>query len=156
MRKDKKVKKKNTYAYIYGIVLIFTFFWWVTFAKPSEDLDKYICRDYELASYSIKAYQHNMAALARFHHKRMSSCIQLMDKYKKNRGFFNRIEKCGITDAATSSVVPLIQLLLSNGEGDVAKDELEKLLNAMEPYSYCPQYENNLRTIVKYKRLLDL
>ena len=156
MKKDKNVKKNKTYTYIYGIVLILTFFWWFTFARPSENLDVYICRDYELASYSMRAYKHNMSALAKFHHKRIQSCIDLMDKYKYNSGFFNRMEKCSITDAATESVIPLVQLLLSNGEDNVAKKELSTLLEAMQPYSYCPQYDDNLRTIVKYKRLLDL
>lgn len=154
---DKKVgKKKKNYVYLYAIVLGLTFFWWFVFARPSEDLDKYICRDYDLATYSTKSFKNNVSSLAKFYYQRTESCVELMDLYKENRGVFNRLEKCSIIDAATESVVPLSQLLLVNGEDKLASAELVKVLNAMRPYDYCIQYDSNLRSIVKFKKLADL
>lgn len=149
-------KKKKNYVYLYAIILCFTFFWWFMFARPSEDLNKYICRDAELASYSIKSFKKDVSMLAKFYYKRTESCVALMDLYKDNKGVFTKLEKCSILDATAESVVPLTQLLLINGEDTLASAELVKVLNAMRPYDYCIQYDSTLRSIVKIKKLADL
>lgn len=151
------MNKNKNYVYIYAVLLGFTFIWWLLFARPSEDLNKYICRDSELVEYSIKAYKNNLSQLAQFHYKRVESCLDLMEVNKTDRNPIRRIERCGVLDALTESAVPLSQLLLANGEIPTAKDELLKIIKAMEPYSYCGvTYESNLKAIIKMKKLSDM
>lgn len=115
-----------------------------------------ICADDELIARLI-VQNTNPFSKFKFIKKRNTDCKVLLITNKPEPQGEHNIEFCPVLDASTNSVSMLIYTYVHDMyDRETASKELKKMVLLMTPYDYCPQYFNNMITLVKMKKRLGL
>lgn len=115
-----------------------------------------ICADDELIARLIVSNS-NPFSKFKFIKKRNTDCKVLLITNKEDAQANKNEEFCPVLDASTNSVTMLIHTYVDEMyDRETASKELKNIVPLMTPYNYCPQYFNNMLTLVKIKMRLGL
>lgn len=115
-----------------------------------------ICADDELIARLI-VQNSNPFSKFKFIKKRNTDCKVLLITNKPEAQENKNEEFCPFLDASTNSVSMLIYTYVNDMyDRESASKELKKMVPLMTPYDYCPQYFNNMITLVRMKKRLGL
>lgn len=115
-----------------------------------------ICADDELIAKLI-VDNSNPFSKFKFIKKRNTDCKVLLVTNKPEAQENKNEEFCPVLDASTNSVSMLVYTYVHDMyDRETASKELKKMVPLMTPYNYCPQYFNNMLTLVKIKKRLGL
>lgn len=118
--------------------------------------EKNICVDDELIARLIMDNS-NPFSKFKFIKKRNTDCKILLITNKPEAQEHKKEEFCPVLDASTNSISMLIYTYVHDMyDRETASKELKKMVPLMTPYDYCPQYFNNMITLVKMKKRLGL
>lgn len=116
-----------------------------------------ICQDDDLI---VKLISKNINPFSKFKFikKRNDDCNQLLiEKIGNTIQSYDSQETCGLLNDTTNSV-SMVVLTYVNGmyDRESASKELRKTIDLMTPYNYCPEYMENMITLIKLKKRLGL
>ncbi len=115
-----------------------------------------ICADDELIARLI-VDNSNPFSKFKFIKKRNTDCKVLLITNKDEAREHRNDEFCPVLDASTNSVSMLIYTYVHDMyDRETASKELKKMVPLMTPYDYCPEYFDNMVTLVKLKKRLGL
>lgn len=115
-----------------------------------------ICQDDDLIARLI-VDNSNPFSKFKFIKKRNTDCKVLLITNSDLARNEQKNELCSFLDASTNSVTMLIFTYVNDMyDRENAAKEYKSMLPLMMPYSYCPQYLDNMYTLVKVKKRLGL
>jgi hypothetical protein len=149
---------KKLYLTLIGILIVSLISYGVySYKVISKDVEvKNICADDDLIARLI-VDNSNPFSKFKFIKKRHTDCKILLINNKDDAEEFKNEEFCPYLDASTNSVAMLVHTYVSDMyDRETASKELKSLIPLMTPYDYCPQYYNNMLTLVKLKKRFGL
>lgn len=115
-----------------------------------------ICQDDELIARLIDQNA-NPFSKFKFIKKRNTDCKVLLITNKEEALEKQNIDFCSFLDASTNSVSLLILTYVNDMyDRETASKEYKTMIPLMTPYNYCPQYLDNMYTLIKIKKKLGL
>lgn len=115
-----------------------------------------ICTDDELIAQLITENV-NPFSKFKFIKKRNSDCKVLLVTHKTDAQNHRTSGLCQILDASTNSVSLLVHTYVNDMyDRESASKELKSMFPLMIPYDYCPQYLDDMTTLVKIKKRFGL
>ncbi len=115
-----------------------------------------ICEDNDLIAKLI-VDNTNPFTKFKFIKKRNTDCKVLLINNKEEAIQKQNTELCSSIDASTNSVTMLIHTYVNDMyDRENASKEFNNMVPLMTPYNYCPQYMNNMITLIKLKKRLGL
>lgn len=115
-----------------------------------------ICLDDELIARLIDQNA-NPFSKFKFIKKRNTDCKVLLITNKEEALEKQNTDFCSFLDASTNSVSLLILTYVNDMyDRETASKEYKAIVPLMTPYNYCPQYLDNMYTLIKIKKKLGL
>ena len=124
--------------------------------KQTELESENICENYELIA---KLIDRNINPFSKFKFikKRNTDCKVVLAINKEDALNLQKKDFCSALDASTNSVSMLISTYVHDMyDRETAAKELRVMLNLMTPYNYCPQYMDDVVTLIKIKKRFAL
>lgn len=141
-----------------GILVLIALGIWIYIHLKNENKigQANICQDDVLV---IKLIDNNANPFSKFKYikKRNDDCKLLLYENKENALKFQKQDYCPVLDSTTSSVTVLINTYVHEMyDRESASKALKTTVPLMTPYNYCPQYMNNMITLIQLKKRLGL
>ena len=122
--------------------------------NDAENLN--MCQDNALV---LKFIEQNKNPFSKFKFikKRNEDCKTLLNDNKDDAVRYKKEEFCSILDSSTNSLTVLINAYVHDMyDRETASRELRSMTPLMTPYDYCPQYIDDMITIISIKKRLGL
>lgn len=115
-----------------------------------------ICQDDDLVARLI-VNNINPFTKFKFIKKRNTDCKVLLATHKEDALEFQKSEFCSYLDSSTNSLTMLIYTYVHDMyDRETASKEFRSVVPLMTPYNYCPQYIDNMYTLIQIKKKLGL
>lgn len=122
----------------------------------SEVNNMNMCQDNALVHRFIDQNK-NPFSKFRFIKKRNEDCKSLLFENKEDAIKYRRDDFCSLLDSSTNSLTVLINAYVHDlYDRETASKELRAMTPLMTPYDYCPQYIDDMVTIINIKKRLGL
>lgn len=151
-------KNSKIYLIISSVLLIVLLsFAIVRYNNNSKVIDSAnMCQDDAMV---VKLIDDNINPFTKFKFikKRNDDCKFLLAHNREDALKHQREEYCSILDSATTSVILVINTYVHEMyDRETASKEFHDLIPYMTPYDYCPQYMDDMLTLVRIKKRLGL
>lgn len=132
---------KNKRLAILSVTAILVGIWYFIFIMPYTSFSvNNLCMDGD-ATIQAFSNEKDTKKLEVFAKKRVSNCKQQLNRHKKDKNIYKKMENCDLFEYAASASSFLVNLAIQNKDFSVAKEEIENAKKYMAPYAYCPQHE---------------
>lgn len=151
---------KNLKILLFSVLALFVIFSIIQlfrYHKYQKTVAQYnICQD-EVLIFKLIDNNVNPFSKFKFIKKRNDDCKTLLTDNKEEAIKLQKQEFCSYLDSSTNSLTVLINAYVHEMyDRDTASKEFKLMTPLMTPYDYCPQYMNNMITLIKIKKRLGL
>lgn len=153
MNKDLKILLFSALS----VLAIFSGYLLYRYHSYQKTVEQYnICQD-EVLIFKLIDNNVNPFSKFKFIKKRNNDCKILLKDNKEEAIKLQKQEFCSFLDSSTNSLTVLINAYVHDMyDRDTASKEFKLMTPLMTPYDYCPQYMDNMITLIKIKKRLGL